>query len=166
MLHHKTLYHFFRETAWIGVTAAASAAVLYPIVQKLDFLYYPQFFLFVFVSLQYFRWTLTLRSLPFLQSALVRFGVFSVNLILAVYIINQEQKFLGLMNNYYVEDFGFLKQGVFMFDDVRKELMQYIYLIIVLFGTGSALMIAAFNVRLLISWWQFYKYRAGVLMDD
>ena len=166
MVQRTFWYYLLRELAWVGLTAAGSAAVLYPIVEKLDFLYYPQFFLFVFVSLQYFRWTLTLRSLPFLRPVLVRFGLFSVNLILAVYIINQEQKFLGLMNNYFVEDFGFLKQGVFMFDDVRQELMRYIYTIIVLFGTGSALMIAAFNVRLLISWWQFYKYKAGVLMDE
>lgn len=81
-----------------------------------------------------------------------------------MFFMQQEQKLLMLYDNLYVEDFGFPK--VIMFDNVKQELFNYLYTEVVLFGTGALLMIVAFNFRLLISWWQFYRAKASVMLED
>lgn len=164
MFTKESLLHLLREALWLTITAAVSYAVLYPITSKMDFIYYKTTFAFVFVTLTYFRWAMMIKSLPFFRPGAVRFLLFTANLSLFIFFASREQKFLGLMDNFYTEDFGFPK--VILFDDDKAALLKYIYNIVVFFGTGSLIMILALNVRIIIAWWQFYKYKASALLDD
>jgi hypothetical protein len=164
MTGKEKVFHFIKELIWWSITALVSAAVLYPITQQLDYLYYNINFAFIFTTLTYFRWTLTIRHLPFLRPPLVRFLLFGVNLSLFILFMQQEQKFLMFIDSFYTEDFGFPK--VIMYDHVKENLFKYLYTEIVLFGTGSLIMIVVFNLRLIISWWQFYKYKASSMLED
>ncbi len=154
-----------REGLWLIITAALSFAVLYPITEKLDpFIYYNTTFAFVFVTITYFRWSMMIKSLPFFRPGVVRFLLFTINLSLFIFFASRLQKYLGLMDNFYTEDFGFPK--VILFDEDKIVLMKYIYNVMVFFGVGSLIMIVALNLRIIIAWWQFYKYKANMLMDD
>lgn len=155
---------FLKELIWTVITLMVVYAILYPITQKIDYIYYNANAAFIFVTLTYFRWAVTLRRTLFLRPAWVRFLLFSFNCILFVFFMQQEQKFLLLHQNFFIEDFGFPK--VIMFDNLKEDLFKYLYTQIVLFGTGSLLMIVALNIRLLISWWQFYKARAGSMLVE
>ncbi len=164
ILNRENIFHALKEIVWLLLTAMATFVVLYPITQKIDYTYYGINAVFIFVTLTYFRWSVTLSSLPFFRPRWTRFLAFAINVSLFVYLMSQEQKFLMYIDNFYTEDFGFPR--VFMFDDVKQNLFRYLYSEIILFGTGSLVMITAFNMRLLISWWQFYKYRASSLLED
>lgn len=153
-----------RELLWLTITAAIALAILYPITSKIDYIYLKPTFGFIMLTLTYFRWSMLIKSIPFLRPALVRFLLFTANLSLTIYIVNVMQKVMGLMENMYTEDIGFPK--VILFEADRAALFSYVYNVVVLFGTGAVIMIVAFNLRLIISWWQFYKYKANALMGD
>jgi hypothetical protein len=162
-MNQQNLLIFFKELLWTAITGMIVFAVLYPVTQKIDYIYYPVNALFIFLTLTYFRWSVTFKSLPFLRPAWVRFVLFTVNLSLFIYLMQKQQQFLMFHDNFYTEDFGFPK--VIMYDHVKEELFRYLRTEIILFGTGSLIMIVAFNFRLLISWWQYYKHRAGNLLE-
>jgi hypothetical protein len=164
LVNKENAFHLVKEVIWLIITAMVCCAILYPVTQKIDFLYYRINFAFIFITLTYFRWTLTLSSLPFFRPALVRFLVFAVNLSLFIFLMQQEQKLMIFIDDFYTEDFGFPK--VILYDHVKESLFKYLYGELVLFGTGSLIMIGIFNLRLLFSWWQFYKYKANSLLDD
>lgn len=155
---------FIKELLWTAITCMAIYAILYPVTSKLDFIYWRMNSFFIFISLTYFRWSVTFRSLPFLRPALVRFLLFAVNLSLFIYIMYNLQKFIGLADNFFIEDFGFPK--VIIFEDMKRELFDYLYNELVLFGTGALVMLSAFQVRLIISYWQYYKHAASRMMED
>lgn len=159
-------FRFIRELIWWVLTAAISYAVLYPITQKVYYLYYEVNFMMIFVALTYFRYTVTMMSLPFLHSSVLRFLLFTANIVLFFYFAQNEQKFLGLLDNFYTEDFGFPNEGVIMFDDVKEQFFNYLSKQLIFFNTAALLMIVAFNLRLIVSWWQLYAYKSNVLMED
>lgn len=137
-------------------------AILYPVTQIIYYIYYGVNAAFVFVTLTYFRWSVTFKSLLFFRPAWIRFTVFTLNIMMFFYFAQKEQQFLMFYDNFYTEDFGFPK--VIMYDEVKNKLFAYLRTEIILFGTGSLLMIIAFNFRLLISWWQYYRQRANTLL--
>lgn len=164
MSRKEFFFHLVREILWLGITAMLAVAVIYPITQKIDFIYWKVNTLFIFVTLTYFRYSVTFRSLAFLKPAEIRFLLFTVNLCMFFYILGNEQKLLAMADNFYVEDFGFPK--VFMYENVKASLFKYMYKELVFFGTGSLLMIAAFEMRLIISYWQYYKHKADIRLQD
>ncbi|MFM2307297.1 MAG: hypothetical protein RLZZ367_1966 [Bacteroidota bacterium] len=164
LFSRENLLQFIKEFIWMAITAMIIYAVLYPITSKLNYLYWKINAAFVFIAFTYFRWSVTFRSIPFLKPSLIRFLLFTVNLSLFVYIMYNLQKFITLADNFYIEDFGFPK--VIIYDDVKRELFDYLYKELVLFGTASLIMISAFQIRLIISYWQYYKHAASRMLED
>ncbi len=164
LLTRENLLAFIKELLWTIITCMVIYAILYPITSKLDFIYWKMNTFFIFIALTYFRWSVTFRSLPFLRPSLVRFLLFAVNLSLFIHIMYNLQKFIGLADNFYIEDFGFPK--VIIYEDMKRELFDYLYNELVLFGTGALVMLSAFQVRLIISYWQYYKHAASRMMED
>ncbi len=164
LFSRENLLQFIKEFIWMAITAMIIYAVLYPITSKLHYIYWKINAAFVFIAFTYFRWSVTFRSIPFLKPSLIRFLLFTVNLSLFVYIMYNLQKFITLADNFYIEDFGFPK--VIIYDDVKRELFDYLYKELVLFGTASLIMISAFQIRLIISYWQYYKHAASRMLED
>lgn len=162
-MNQQNLLIVIKELLWTAITCMVVVAVLYPVTQKIDYIYYPVNAFFVFLTLTYFRWSVTFKRLPFLRPAWVRLGLFMINLSLFIYLMQKQQQFLMFYENFYTLDFGFPK--VIMYDEVKESLFSYLRTEIILFGTGSLIMIVAFNFRLLISWWQFYKHQADNLLE-
>ena len=158
------LFHVLREILWLAITAMVIFAILYPITRKIDFIYWKSNALFIFVTITYFRYSVNFRSHIFLKPAWVRFLLFTANICLFFYIMGYEQKFLAMTDNFYIEDFGFPK--VIMYENVKQDFFKYLYKEILLFGTGSLLMIAAFELRIIISYWQLYKHNANIRLQD
>jgi hypothetical protein len=162
--NRETLLQSIKELTWLAITGLLIYAILYPITSKLDYIYWKINVFFIFVTLTYFRWSVTFRSIPFLKPAIVRFLLFTVNLSLFIYIMYNLQKFIGLADNFYIEDFGFPKQIIF--EDQKRELFDYLYNELVFFGTGALIMLSAFQLRLILSYWQYYKHAASRMMED
>ena len=160
----ENLFHFIREATWLTITAMVIYAILYPITSKIDFIYWKINVFFIFIALTYFRWSITFKSLPFLRPSVLRFLLFSVNLSLFIYIMYNLQKFIGLADNFYIEDFGFPK--VIMYEDMKKDLFEYLYNELVLFGTAALVMLSAFQLRLILSYWQYYNHAASRMLED
>lgn len=162
-MNQQNILVVIKELLWTAITCMVVYAVLYPVTRTIDYIYYPVNAFFIFLTLTYFRWSVTFKKLPFLRPVWIRFLLFAVNLSLFIYLMQKQQQFLMFTENFYTEDFGFPK--VIMYDNVKEELFRYLRTEIILFGTGSLIMIVAFNFRLLISWWQYYKHRAGSLLE-
>ena len=158
------LYYLLKELLWLLLTALTVYAFLYPVTSKIDFIYWQANALFIFVFFTYFRYSVTFRSLRFLKPSAVRFILFTFNLSLFFYLLHYEQKFLWLTDNFYTEDFGFPK--VILYDATKQHLFKYLYTEIVFFGTGSLVATAAFQLRLIISYWQYYKHQADARLQD
>ena len=163
-LDKSALYGFIREILWLAITGIAVYAVLYPITSRIDFIYWKINMLFIFLTLTYFRWSVTFKSLEFLRPSWVRFVLFAVNLSLFIYLAQNEQKLISLADNFYLEDFGFPK--VFISEALKRSIFKYMYTEIVLFGTGSLVTLSAFQLRLILSYWQYYKHQANLLLED
>ena len=164
LLNKETSYHFVREFLWLAITVMIICAVLYPITSKIDYMYWKVNAFFIFTTITYFRYSTTFKSLPFLKPSWVRFVLFAVNLSLFIVIANYEQKLISLADNFYLEDFGFPK--VFISDIMKRNLIKYAYTEIVFFGTGSLVTLSAFQLRLIVSYWQYYKHQANALLED
>ena len=164
MLNKRSLFLFLREMLWLAITALIIYAVLYPITSKIDFIYWKINILFIFLTITYFRWSVTFKSLEFLKPSWVRFMLFAVNLSLFIYLAQNEQKLISLADNFYMEDFGFPK--VFISEALKNSLFKYLYTEIVFFATGSLVTLSAFQLRLILSYWQYYKHQANILLED
>jgi hypothetical protein len=114
--------------------------------------------------LTYFRWTISAECLAvFSSGSWIRFLLFTLNIVLFFFLLREEQKLLEYLDNFYTEDFGFPK--IILYDHLKEELFRHLRIIVVFCGTGSLLMLVALNFRLIISWWQFYKYKSDMFMD-
>jgi hypothetical protein len=164
ILHKELLFHILKEILWLSITGMAIIAILHPITQKIDFIYWRLNALFIFITLTYFRFCINFRSYAFLKPPVVRFLVFTANFSLFFYVMHHEQRLIAMADNFYTEDFGFPK--VIMYDDVKKDMFSYLHKEIVFFGTGSLLMIIAFQLRLIASYWQYYKHQANARLQD
>lgn len=164
LLNKERFYHFIREILWLIITVMVIYAVLYPITSKIDYIYWKINAFFIFISLTYFRYAITFKSLPFLRPSLVRFLIFAVNLSMFIYIGQNLQKLISMADNFYLEDFGF--PHVFITDEVKRGFFKYLYTEVVLFGTGSLITLSAFQLRLIISYWQYYRHQANMLLED
>ena len=163
LLNRQNLLQLLKEALWLAITAMAIYAILYPITSKIDYIYWKINSLFIFVTLTYFRYSLTFKSLPFLRPSWLRFILFTLNLSLFIYIMSNEQKLISLADNFYIEDFGFPK--TIMFEPVKIQMFKYLYKELVVFGTGSLIMLSAFQLRLILSYWQYYKHQANTLLE-
>jgi hypothetical protein len=163
ILTRENIFQAIKELLWLGITGMVIYAILYPITQKIDFIYWRVNSLFIFITITYFRYSVTFRSLPFLRPAWLRFILFTANLSLFIYIWHNELKFIQLADNFYTEDFGFPK--VILYDNLKEDLFKYLYQELVAFGTASLIMISAFQMRLIISYWQYYKHQADTLLE-
>ena len=92
LLTRENLFHSLRELLWMLLTAMATYAVLYPVISKLDYLYTFVNAVFIFVALTYFRYCVAFRTVAFLRPAIVRFGLFTANLVLFFYLMYNLQK--------------------------------------------------------------------------
>lgn len=158
------ILHFTKELLWLSITALLVVAILYPVTSKIDYIYWKINAVFIFVSLTYFRWSVTLRSVPFLHSSVLRFALFTLNIPLFFYLLYSLQKIMLKLDNFFTEDLGFPK--VILFEDLKSELFKYMTTEVVLFGSASLVLILAFQVRLIISYWQLYKHQANRMMED
>lgn len=159
----ENIFHVLKELIWIAITAIIAAIIVQPIIAKIEYIYLKINVLFIFIAFTYFRYSVTFKGLPFLRPAWVRFLLFTINLSLFVYVVHYEQKFITMADNFYTEDFGFPK--VIMYDNVKEQLFKYLYTELVLFTTASLIMISAFQIRLIVSYWQYYKHQADSLLE-
>lgn len=164
LLNKENLFHFIREIVWLLITTTIIYVVLLPITSKLDYIYWKINAFFIFIAITYFRYSVTFKSLPFLRPSWIRFLLFAVNLSLFIYIAQNEQKLISLADNFYIEDFGF--PHVFIDDLSKQSLFKYLYNELVFFSTGSLITLSAFQIRLIVSYWQYYKHRANLLLED
>jgi len=160
----ENFYYLIREVLWLAITALICWAVLYPVTSKIYYLYWKVNVFFIFSSITYFRYATTFKSLPFLKPAMVRFLFFAINFTLFIYIAQYEQRLISLADNFYLEDFGFPK--VFINEVMKRELFKYLYTEIVLFSTAGLVTLSAFQLRLIISYWQYYKHQANLLLEE
>jgi hypothetical protein len=158
------LLHFTRELLWQAITAMVIFAILYPITSKLDYIYWKINVFFIFITLTYFRWSVTFKSLIFLRPSVLRFLLFTVNLSLFIYIGHNLLKVIGLADNFYIEDFGFPK--VIIYEDIKRELFDYLYKELVFFGSAALITLSAFQLRLIVSYWQYYNHAASRMLED
>ena len=156
--------YILKELLWLAITGLITYAILYPITQKIDYIYWKVNAFIIFLAITYFRYSVTFKSLPFLRPGVVRFLLFTVNLSVFIYVVHHMQRFVGLADNFYIEDFGFPK--VIMYEDVKMSMFKYLYREFVLFGSASLIMISAFQMRLIISYWQYYRHQANARMED
>jgi hypothetical protein len=69
-----------------------------------------------------------------------------------------------MADNFYIEDFGFPR--VFIIEISKRDLFKYLYTELVFFSTASLVTLSAFQIRLIISYWQYYKHQANMLLED
>jgi len=160
----ENIFHFVKEFIWLVLTVMVVYAILHPVTSKLDYFYWKINAVFIFVSFTYFRWSITLRSLTFLHSSVLRFALFTFNIPLFFYLMYSLQKIMLKLDNFFTEDLGFPR--VILFEDMKTELFKYLNTEVVLFGTASLVLILAFQVRLIISYWQLYKHEASRMLED
>lgn len=163
-MNQENILHLIREFIWWIITGMIAYAILYPVTSKIDYTYLQINVVFIAVTFTYFRWSISFKSLPFLRPTWIRFLIFTLNFVLFFYLMQYEQKFILKLDNFYTEDLGFPK--VILYDDLKRDLFSYLSKEILLFGTGSLAMIAAFQLRLIVSYFQYYQHQASRMLED
>jgi hypothetical protein len=164
LLKRETTFHFIREIIWLLITVTLIYMILLPVISKIDYIYWKINAFFIFIAVTYFRYAITFKSLPFLRPSWIRFLLFTINLSLFIFIAQNEQKLISMADNFYIEDFGFPR--VFINEISKRDLFKYLYTELVFFSTASLVTLSAFQIRLIISYWQYYKHQANMLLED
>lgn len=138
----------------MAITAMIVYAGLYPIVSIIDYKYLYLHAFFIVITVTYFRFSLGFKNVPYLRPSWVRYLLFTLNFILAFYIVKQEQDLFRLFDNFETHDFGFPQNNVFMTPEVKKELFDNLKLSVNFFATGALLMTVAFQLRIILSYWK------------
>lgn len=160
----ENLFHLIKEIIWLGITGMVIYAILYPITSKLDYVFWWKInAFFIFLTITYFRYSVTFKGLPFLRPSWVRFSLFAFNLSLFIFCWHYEQEFVSVADNFNTGDFGFPK--VIMYDQVKIDFFKYLYKEFVFFGAGTLVTISAFQLRLIISYWQYYTHTSDKLLE-
>src|SRR6187399_815893 len=103
----ENILSLIKELLWWAITAMITYALLYPIISRIYYLYIEIHAAFIFITITYFRWSVTFRSLPFLRPSWLRFLLFTVNFVAFFYLMQAEQKLIAKLDIFYTEDFGF-----------------------------------------------------------
>lgn len=146
-----------QELLWWLFTLALAALIQYPIWRDLDYKFHLVNTVFIVVMLTYFRYNIFIKSLRFLRPSVVKYVLFTGNVMLFFFLLTQVQKLTGMWDNFILSDFGLPKMPVSSADEER--IMRYIYTEVTIFGTGSMLMLLVFQLRLILVYWKSQAHR-------
>jgi hypothetical protein len=153
-VNKQLIFSLIKEVLWWLLTAMIVYAGLYPIVSIIDYKFVYLHAFFIIITVSYFRFSLGLKSVPYLRLSWVRYLLFTLNFILVFFIIKKEQELFRLFDSFETHDFGYPQQNVFMTPETKLRLFDYLKLSVNFFGTGAMLMTIALQLRIILSYWK------------
>ncbi len=145
------LLEVIKEMVWWLITALVTAAILYPITSKVQYQMLWVNALIVFVALTYFRYAVMLRSVYVLRSKWVKFLLSVVNINFFIYVLRQQQNFLGISNSFTVQELG--KPFKVMTMEDSYSLFNYFSSETTFAVVACLTLIVALTVRMVVVYW-------------
>lgn len=140
-----------KEILWLLIAIILSIAILFPIVDAIDykFLYFNIFI--IFLSVFYARLILDFYSITIYSIKWVRYIFFSLNLFLLVTVFSKIHKIVALFDIFTITSYS---NKITVLDYTHEgKLINYINTEILLFGIICFVGIAMFNIKLIKSYW-------------
>lgn len=141
-----------KETLWLIITLVLCVLIQYPIISVIDYKYFPENTMVIFISLYYLRLAADLKNVHFLQNKWIKYSLFSFNLFLFVFVITRIQKIIILYDVFSIT--AFAKKIVILSPTVENGLINYINTNFLFFGVFSLVAIVVFNMIILASFWR------------
>ncbi len=157
----KTSLHIIQEILWVLMGLIIATVVVWPLYQKLEFVFLIENFLLVFYAWLLFRMTIFFHGVAWLKPMWMRFIFFLLNVNLFVFIILKEQQFIDVFESFSIDDLGKTKTP--LTQSQIEKLYHYFYFEINLTVVASLILIVMFIGRLVHSYWSVRKMR---LFDD
>jgi hypothetical protein len=141
-----------QELMWGVLIIAVSLAVLYPVSTQIYFYHLGVNIFFIAISLQYFRYILTFPGIRFFHSKWARYLLFTMNLVLIVFLFNQIEFFLNIKDNFNILDYGLRKVPMDL--AAEAQLFSFISREIIFFILASIILTFVLQIRIVFSYWK------------
>ena len=153
-----------KELMWWLISALLTGAILFPIISKVHYQMLWVNSLIIFVGLTYFRWAVTLRQVYILRSKWVRFLISIININFFIYILRQQQNFLGIYNSYTLEELGKPYKPMSM--DEIYALFGYYFSETTFAVVACLTLCVALTVRMVLAYWGTARLRLNAGSED
>lgn len=153
-----------KELIWWLMSALVTAAILYPITSRVQYQMAWVNALIIFAALTFFRYAVMLRSVYVLRSKWVKFLLCIVNINFFIYVLRQQQNFLGIANTFTVEELG---------KPFKPMTMEDSYSLFTYFSTETTFavvacltLIVALIVRMILAYWGTARLRLNAGSEE
>jgi len=148
---------FFSEILWALLIGVFAAVFLLPLYDVLDASFLRINLLLILLFAILFRYTIFLNQTPYLKPMWIRFILVITVLIIFFQIFKQTQDFFELFDTHDINFFLRKDRLVNLSPDVIQEKFAYFRKEFLFFATGSLIVIIAFSLRTVASFWTLLK---------
>jgi hypothetical protein len=148
---------FFSEMLWALLIGVFTAIIIFPLYQVLDASFLRVNLLLILLFAILFRYTIFLNEIPYLKTKWLRFILVVAVLIIFFQIFKQIQDFFELFDTHDINYFLRKDSVVKLSPEVIQNKFAYFKKEFVFFSTGSLIVIVAFSLRVIASFWVLLK---------
>ncbi len=148
---------FFSELLWGLLIIIFTAIVILPLYEVLDASFLRVNLLLILLFAVLFRYTIFLNQIPYLKPMWVRFILVIASIIIFFQIFKQIQDFFELFDTHDINFFLRKDKTVTLAPEIIQDKFAYFKKEFVFFATGSLIVIAAFSLRTIASFWTLLK---------
>ncbi|MCS6818309.1 MAG: hypothetical protein RMJ53_01575 [Chitinophagales bacterium] len=164
MINKTSLLKITQEALWWIITAAVCWLIFYPITTKIDYYYWRENLVFLISAITSIRYAIFYNQLSFLQPNIVKFLLFTANLVLWVYVLNRYEMLLQLYENFDLSFYGKMRKQMVIAEQV--DMLHLIYKQILIAGISALTGIVILNVRIIGAYWRVAKIRFSTRMQE
>jgi hypothetical protein len=148
---------FFSELLWGLLVIIFTAIVILPLYEVLDASFLRVNLLLILLFAVLFRYTIFLNQTPYLKPMWIRFILVIASIIIFFQIFKQIQDFFELFDTHDINFFLRKDKTVTLAPEIIQDKFAYFKKEFVFFATGSLIVIAAFSLRTIASFWTLLK---------
>ena len=146
-----------KEVLWWLIFSIIAWCIMFPITRHVQYTArYVNGFLLV-IAMQYFRYAVFLRTVAVLRSKWVRFAIFVFNINFFVWVLRQQQYFMGIYDSFSIDDLGKPLHPIAL--EQVYILFQYFYREITVAVMACLLLSVALCVRMIGAYWSTSRMR-------
>lgn len=147
-----------KTALWVVIAIIIALAFQLPMLWHGEYTFIIPNLLIIIVTILYFRNAFDFKSIKLHYSNWARYLIFSFNIFLFIFILNRVEVLLGHIDSMAINKLIISKEYLSM--NESSKLLNYINTEYFLFSISSFAAIAAYNIRILTSFWKRTKIKS------
>lgn len=146
-----------KNAIWVIIAIIIAISFQIPMLWHGEYNFITYNMLIIFVTVLYFRNTFDFKNIKLHYNKWARYIIFCFNIFLFIFILNRVELLLGFIDSMAIDKL--INSEEYLSMSESSKLLNYINAEYLLFTISSFAAIAAYNLRILISFWKRTKIK-------